>query len=164
MGHQRKPGAEAVVRGQPTHLPALIRWYLSDAGDDIPVRLHNRDTDDGGYPQWHGAFRAWLTSHPAHVDREGHIRSPFRFWLWQMASNSRTGRVAAEWLYHLAALRGDWIESSRLITPLTEDGEVMARIYAVATLQHFWRLMQTQPHRLVSKPKSEAQHVAEESA
>jgi len=102
-------------------------------------------------------------AHPAAVDREGHVRSPLRFWLWVMRGESRQGRVGAEFLYRLAVLKGDWLAAARTITPLTRDGEVMARIYAVATLQAIWRRMQTEPRRH-ERPRSEAQAVAETSA
>jgi len=152
------------VRGQPTQLAALSRWYMAAAADDIPVRIHSRDTADDGAPQLHPSFRGWLMAHPAACDREGHVRSPFRFWLWVMKGESRQGRVGAEFLYRLACLDGDWLAAARLITPLTDDGEVMARIYTVATLQAFWRRMATEPRRPAPKPKSDAQHSAEESA
>ena len=154
---------EAEVRGEPSHLAALVRWFMDAAQDDIPVRIHSRDTDDGGTPQWHGSFRVWLMAHPAVTDREGYVRSPFRFWLWVMRGESRQGRVGAEFLYRLAVFEGDWLTAARTITPLTDDGEVMARAFALMTLQAFWRRMQTEPRRPAPKPKSEAQHVAEVS-
>jgi len=152
------------MKGEPTHLAALVRWFMEVAAEDIPCRLHSRDTDAGGTPQWHGSFRARLTAHPAAVDREGHVRSPFRFWLWVMRGESRQGRVGAEFLYRLACLEGDWLAASRTITPLSDDGEIMARAFALVTLQAFWRRMQTAPRRPASKPKSDAQHAAEEAA
>jgi len=150
--------------GEPTHLAALVRWFMDAAADDIPIRLHSRDTADDGDPEWHPRFRAYLMAHPAAVDREGHVRSPFRFWLWVMRGESRQGRVGADFLYRLAVLEGDWLSAARTITPLSRDGEIIARAFAVATLQAFWRRMQTEPRRHVSGPKSEAQAVAETSA
>jgi hypothetical protein len=132
--------------------------------DDIPARIHSRDIDAGGAPQWHGAFRAWLTAPPSAVDREGHVRSPFRFWLWVMAGEGRSGRVRAEFLHRLAMFDGDWLAAIRVVTPVTDDGEVMARDFAVVSLQRFWRNMQTEPRRMEGGPKSESQHRAEEAA
>ena len=152
------------MRGEPTHLAALVRWFMDAAHDDIPQRIHNRDTADDGDPQWHAAFRAYLLAHPAATDREGHVRSPFRFWLWVMDGEGRSGRIRAHFLYHLARCDGDWIAAARTITPLTEDGEVVARDFAVRSLQQFWRMMQSEPRRTVAPPKSDAQHAAEESA
>ena len=150
--------------GQPTHLAALVKWFREAASDDIPTRIHSRDTADDGAPQFHPSFRSWLMAHPAAMDREGNIRSPFRFYLWRMRSESRQGRVGAEFLYRLACLDGDWLAAARTITTRTDDGEVMARVFAVSTLQAFWRRMQTEPRRPSNKPKSEAQHAAEEGA
>ena len=152
------------MTSQPTHLAALVRWYMDATSDDIPVRLHNRETADDGAPQMHPSLRAYLMAHPAAYDREGHVRSPFRFWLWVMRGESRQGRVGAEFLYRLACLEGDWLAAARTITPLTDDGEVMARAFAVVTLQAFWRRMQTEPRRHARAPKSEAQHAADSAA
>jgi hypothetical protein len=148
--------------GEPTHLAALVRWFMDAAADDIPVRLHSRDTADDGDPEWHPRFRAYLMAHPAAVDREGHVRSPFRWWLWIMRNEGRENRVMADYLYRLARFDGDWLAAARSITPLTEDGEIIAKAFAVAALQRFWRRMATEPRRHVEK--SEAQHTAEESA
>ena len=154
-----------MTHGQPSHLPALVRWFMLAAQDDIPVRIHSRETAENGNPEWHARFRAWLMAHPRTFDRDGDVISPFRFWLFVMKSESRQGRVAAEFLYRLACLDGDWLEACRTITPLTEDGEVMARAFAVTSLQVFWRRMQSTPRRFVSGPdKSEAQHAAESGA
>jgi hypothetical protein len=151
------------VQGQPTHLAALVRWFMDAAQDDSPQRIHSRDTADDGDPEWHPSFRAYLMAHPAATDREGHVRSPFRFWLWIMRGQGRRGRVGAEFLYDLARLEGDWLAAARRITPLTEDGEIMARSFAVDILQQFWRYMNTEPRRHV-REKSDAQHAAEENA
>ena len=50
------------------------------AGDSMYARSSAMIAEDGD-PEWHAAFRAYLMAHPAAVDREGHVRSPFRFWL-----------------------------------------------------------------------------------
>ena len=153
------------MRGQPTHLAALVRWFMDEAESAVPVRLHSRDTADDGDPDWHAAFRAYLMAHPAAVDREGHVRSPFRFWLWVMRGQGRRGRIGAQFLYDLARLEGDWLAAARRISPLTEDGELMARSFATDILLEFWRRMQTEPRRHVREPqRSEAQITAEESA
>ena len=152
------------MTGEPTHLAALVRWFMDEAAADLPVRLHSRDTAEDGDPEWHASFRAYLMAHPAAVDREGDVRSPFRFWLWVMSREGRENRVMAEWLYDLARSEGDWLASTRRITPLTEDGEIIAKSFAVAALQRFWRRMQCEPRRMERPPKSEAQHAAEEAA
>jgi len=153
------------MTGEPKHLAALVHWFMGAAADDIPARLHSRDTAEDGDPEWHAAFRAYLMAHPGAVDREGHVRSPLRFWLWIMTNEGRENRVMADYLYRLARLDGDWLAAARTITPLTDDGEVMARSFALAALQRFWRRMQTEPRRHIREPqKSEAQHSAEEAA
>jgi hypothetical protein len=142
----------------------LVRWFREASSDDLPVRTHSRDTDAGGVPDWHASFRAWLTAHPTAVDREGHVRSPFRFHLWVMSRGGWSGRVRAQFLYRLAVLDGDWLAAVRVAQMLTEDGEVMARDFATETLRQFWRRMQSEPRREVGGPKSESQHRAEEAS
>ena len=117
--------------------------------DDTPTRLHNRDTADDGAPQWHASLRSYLTAHPRSVDREGHVRSPYRWWLYTLRNEGRRGRVSAEFLFQLARHDGDWRSAVSTITPLTEDGEVVARVFAEQSLRRFWRMMQTEPRRHV---------------
>ena len=150
------------MAGEPRHLAALVRWFREAASDDIPARIHCRDIDDGGAPQWHAAFRAWLTADPRATDREGHVRSPFRFWLWTMRKSGWSGRVRADFLHRLAIYDGDWLNAVRSMPP--EDLEVMLRDFVVESLRQHWRNMQSEPRRHVAAPKSESQHQAEESA
>lgn len=151
------------MRGEPSHLAALVAWYLDAARERIPVRIHSRDTADDGSPDWHAQFRAYLMAHPSATDREGYVRDPLAHWLWVMKSEGRENRVMAEFLYRLGCLQGDWLAAARAITPLTDDGEVMAKAFAVAALQRLWRRMQTEPRKFIH-PKSDAQHAAEEAA
>ena len=151
------------MTGEPTHLAALVRWYKSVVADAIPTRLHTRDFSEGGTPEWHAAFRAWLMGAPGALDRDGNVKNPYRFWLWRMKGEGRQSRVAADFLYRLACLRYDWLAAVRTITPLTDDGEVVARAFAEDALRRFWRLMQSDPHYHQPR-KSEAQHAAEEAA
>lgn len=153
------------MRGEPKHLAGLIRWFMDEAEHDTPGRLHSREIADDGDFEWHASFRAYLMAHPGATDREGEVRSPFRFWLWVMQGEGLENRVMAEFLYRLARCDGDYIDAVRVVQPLTEDGEVIARSFALVALQRFWRRMQTTPRRAVRpKEKSEAQHAAEEGA
>ena len=151
--------------GEPRHLAGLIGWFMGEVADDIPVRLHSRDTADDGDPEWHPAFRRYIAGHPGAYDRDGEVHSPLRFWLWVMQGESWENRVMAEFLYRLARYEGDYLEAVRVVQPLTEDGEILARSFARDALRRFWRRMQTTPRRGVRvRDKSEAQHAAEEGA
>ena len=136
---------------EPRSLPSLLRWYRGVVEDDTPTRLHNRDTADDGAPQWHASLRAYLMASPRAVDDDGFVRSPYRFWLAVMRSESRQNRVAADFLFQLARRDGDWRSAVSTITPLTRDGEEIARCYAVVTLSAFWRRMATEPQRHLAK-------------
>lgn len=48
---------EAVLRSTFKDM-ALFASYWNE---EIPLRIHSRDTDDGGTPQWHSGFAMWLT-------------------------------------------------------------------------------------------------------
>ena len=153
------------MQGQPTHLAGLVKWFMDEARNDIPARIHSRDTAEDGDPEWHASFRAYIIGHPGAYDRDGIVRSPFRFWLWIMAGEGRENRVMSEFLYRLARYDGDYLAAIRVVQPLTEDGEIMARAFAVGALQRFWRRMQSTPYRSVrAKQKSEAQIAAEVGA
>jgi hypothetical protein len=38
-----------------------LAFFLDRLNAEIPQRIHSRETDDGGNPQWHRAFELWLT-------------------------------------------------------------------------------------------------------
>ena len=146
----------------PRHLPALIRWYISEVKAEMPTRLHSRETSEDGHLEWHRTFRTWMFAHPGATDADGNVRFPVRYWLWVWEGKGREKRVKARFLLRLGQNDGDWEAAVRAITPLTEDGEIVARTFALKALQDFWEQMQSVPMRSV-RDKSEAQHRAEES-
>ena len=93
---------------RPQSLAALLVWYRGEVSDAIPQRIHSRDFANDGSHQWHGAFRAWLTAHPAAENSEGELLSPLRFWLWRLGGNR------ARYLYMLGYLSGDWVAAGNL--------------------------------------------------
>ncbi len=151
---------------EPQSLAALLHWYRGVVGDRIiPIRIHNRDTDDGGYLQWHGAFRAYLTAHPMATDREGFIRDPLAFHLWQMAGKGAKGNRRAEFLYRLACLDFDWLAAVHARPKMSGLAVDMCEAYAHASLRILWRMCQSEPVKFERKTeKSEAQLDAEEAA
>jgi hypothetical protein len=92
----------------PQSLAGLLAWYRSEVDAAIPQRIHAKAIDAGGAPEWHGAFRVYLTAHPAQEDHEGNLVSPLRFWLWRM------GGKRARYLHALAFVEFDWIMASAL--------------------------------------------------
>jgi hypothetical protein len=38
----------------------LTDWFIERARAELPMRIHSRDTDDGGYPQWHPSFTSYI--------------------------------------------------------------------------------------------------------
>lgn len=36
-------------------------WFLARLQAEMPSRIHTRETDDGGAPQWAAQFQSWLT-------------------------------------------------------------------------------------------------------
>ena len=116
---------------EPRRINALIAWYRREVDDSIPGRIHSRDIDGGGAPEWHGRFRAWLTAHPAAEDRDGNLIDPLRFWLWRM------GRRGA-FLYTLACVDFDWHVAARHWHVFDDDA---AHDYTRESLRRLWRMM-----------------------
>ena len=159
------------MTGEPRNLSALIRWYSEAVGDAIPTRLHSRQMSEGGTPEWHAAFRAWLLAHPAATAREGYIRSPLRYWLWVLHRNGGRDKRRAEFLWRLAYADGDDMDAVHGRLSMSEWGQDMAEAYAIASLRILWRMMQSEPVKfergpstVVDQGKSESQHRAEEAA
>ena len=163
------------MTGEPSTLSALLHWYRAEVGDDIPIRIVTRAIDEGGAPQWHGAFRAWLTAPPDQEDKEGNVISPLRYWLHQMGTTGRAGR-RARFLFILASIDFDWNMAARIHGIYDSDA---AHDYTRATLGRLWRLMYSvgkgadgQPMVFVNEPrrevafteKSESQVRAEDAA
>lgn len=154
-------------------LADLLRWLATAWAAEIPIRLHVHETDDGGKPQWHAAFRAFLAA--LDTDREGDIMRPVRAHWRALAHSSGSGGRRARWLYVLACSGWDWRLACRRIGPiemLGPWGDDLALDYATATLTEFHRRCQSEPRKFVRAPrgalarvgKSEAQHNAEEAA
>lgn len=93
---------------RPSSLTALLSWYRSEVDAAIPQRLHVHSLDDGGAPEWHGAFRAYLDAHPASEDHDGALLNPLRYWLWRMSG----GRE--RFLHALAMVDFDWVMAANL--------------------------------------------------
>lgn len=46
-------------------------WELASYwNDELPIRIHNRETSDGGTPEWHPDFARWLTRADKFDDRK----------------------------------------------------------------------------------------------
>ena len=154
------------MSSEPTSLHSLIAWYREAVDDTIPTRLHNRDIDDGGNPQWHGQFRAYLTAHPCVTDKEGYVRDKLAFWLWTMSRGGPKNKRRAEFLHRLAVLDFDWLEAVHARRSMSKWAGDMAEDYTVASLRILWRKMQSEPEIRVRPPvdKSDAQKDAEAAA
>lgn len=162
-------------REQPSNLHDLVRWFREAWESEMPTRLHSRDTDAGGSPDWHGEFKAYLTASVYAIDEEGSARRPMAVH-WTRWSNS-TGRDAsrARFLYTLVC-KGYSVPNAwqALKGTPTELGAVARDDFAYRTLARFWEVCQTPPRVYPPRPKedrkgalsrvgkSEAQHHAEE--
>jgi len=58
---------------RPTHEPRtlreLVRALRTAYAEEVPSRLHNRDTDEGGHPAWTPEFTRYLAGADAATDR-----------------------------------------------------------------------------------------------
>jgi len=127
------------VTGEPRSLSALIAWYRDEVDATIPQRIHSRDTAEDGDPEWHSAFRRWLTAHPAAEDRDGQLLSPLRYWLWRVEClEAKSNGRRATFLANLAYLDFDW-KRAAVYAGVLDHGA--AHDYAVASLRRLWLLM-----------------------
>jgi hypothetical protein len=174
-----------VTDEQPS-LSSLVRWFASEVGDAIPVRLHSRDTDSGGVPEFHQAFVQWLDAPDGALDREGYIKFPLRYWISRMGDQGRAGK-RARFCWLLAQCDFDWRRAAFLNKSAADDDA--AHDYARATLLRLRGLMydadgtphqpviskrgqcaekgcvnKTSHYRCRDHEKSESQHRAEEAA
>jgi hypothetical protein len=159
---------------EPKSLGQYVAWYRREVADlPVPIRLHSRDTDSGGTPDWSGGLRAWLSGNPCSVDREGYVISWLRCRLGELYRHGGKDKRRSEFLWRLAYNDGDWLTAVRSSSRADRQGEYTrshwpetecAR-YAEASLRILWRLMQSEPVRYVRPPveKSESQHRAEEA-
>lgn len=64
------------VAAKPRTLRALLYWAHNEYAAECSDRLHGRDLDDGGAPQWSAPFGSHLRAHVDEiVDRDGRSRS-----------------------------------------------------------------------------------------
>lgn len=65
-----------------SHEPRTLREYvhvLTKAyRDEVPGRIHSRDLDSGGAPEWTPQFADYLTASDRATDTEDNYRTPFR--------------------------------------------------------------------------------------
>jgi hypothetical protein len=132
-----------VTISKPSSLSSLIAWYRSEVDAAIPQRINEQGLDMSGAPQWHGAFRAYLTMHPAAEDDAGGLRSPLRYWLW------RLGGGRERYLHALAMVDFDWVTASNL--RLVGDRDA-AHDYTRESLKRLHRLMYDD-HGLPREPR-----------
>ena len=170
---------------EPKSLPALTRWFREEWQAEMGSgRIHVRDTDAGGSPEFHARFLDLinLARDPAgRLDRaeEKRLKSfPIRWNLRQMARASMRGRRRAMYLYRLTLTDYDPHETARRTTRLAvamdEHGRDWIEDYATLTLQKLWdRCQDPRTHDTDGKPrtfvqrrisKSEAQSAAEAAA
>lgn len=174
---------------EPKSLLHLVRWFRAEWQAEMGSgRIHVRDTDAGGDPEWHARFKAiveipvkqgdpleWVGSQAPHL--------PMRFYLWKMAKGSERGRRRARFLFRLACTDFDWLETARrtsnLAKSMDEHGVDWAEDYAETCLRRLWAMYadpeRTEadqhgrpvgPRTFVQKRigKSEAQSAAESAA
>lgn len=62
----------------PDVITKMSHWLEIFAGEwhqELPQKLHGRELDDMGAPQWHPEFSRWLLRHETREERHGH-RNP----------------------------------------------------------------------------------------
>ena len=113
-------------------LSALLSWYREEVDAAIPQRIHSKDIDRGGAPEWHGAFRRYLTAPATAEDKEGALSNPLAYWVWTMPKRRRL------YLERLAYMDFDWRWTAQLHGVLDQDA---AYDYTIETLRRLRRRM-----------------------
>ncbi len=162
-------GSRRVTR-EPHDLSSLVRWFRHEWQAEMGSgRLHVRETDGGGAPNWHARFRQLIEGEQ--------LRSfPVRYHLASMSRASQRGMRRAEFCFRLACTDYDVLATVRATSPAgyDEHGEDWALDYAEMCLRRLWRKVTDvaandpsdgRPRRYLPRVgKSEAQHRAEEAA
>lgn len=155
---------------EPKSLSSLISWFRHEWQAEMGTgKIHSRDTDEGGAPDWHARFKALIEAE--------NLRSfPVRYHLAGMARASRRGTRRAEFIFRLACTDYDVLATVRATSPagFDEHGEDWALDYAEMCLRRLWRKVTDvaandpsdgRPRRYLPRTgKSESQHRAEEAA
>jgi hypothetical protein len=155
---------------EPANLSRLVSWFRHEWHAEMGSgRIHVRDTDEGGAPDWHQRFKDLINETDLH-------RFPMRYHLDRMSRSSTRGSRRAVFLFRLACSDFDVLSTVRATSPAgyDEHGEEWALDYAEASLRRLYRQATDvsvndpdsgRPRRYLPRVgKSEAQHRAEEAA
>lgn len=167
---------------EPSSLAALLKWFRTEWQAEMGSgRIHVRDTDAGGDPDWHARFRALVElpkvkdGDPVEWTGSSSTSLPLRYHLRNMARASHRGRTRAEFLFRLACLDFDVMVAARHTSPAAWDhhGEQWALDFAENSLRRLHRRCidprwndAEGPRTFVQRRigKSEAQSAAEDAA
>ena len=162
------------MKSEPGSLSALLRWFRHEWTAEMGAgRIHVRDTDEGGDPDWHGLFARIVERTAEERTGSSSPGLPIRFHLRGMARGSHRGRARAEFLFRLACHDFDVMATARETSPAAYDchGEQWALDFAEASLRRLhrrcfdvrWNDQDNKPRRYLPR-KSEAQSIAEAAA
>ena len=61
-----------------SHTSKWMSAFRAEWHEEIPLRLHSRDFDDAGNPQWHPEFAAWLQGVGRNSERRTRLTQAMR--------------------------------------------------------------------------------------
>lgn len=80
--------------------------------DELPMKIHNREIDEGGAPQWSDEFRRWISVEGHHIPGSGDRLRTTRAFRKLRKKNAREYEV----LYRTVVLRYDLEDTAEWLT------------------------------------------------
>ena len=123
-------------RTQPPRLRELVRDLRRAYQDEVPSRIHSRDTDAGGDPAWSPEFTRYLTGSDFATDKDDDIyTTPFRACYAAMTRSAQEGtRRRAAIVFRIVAAGNDPAEAAMIEGAPEWDASACAR----RALELFW--------------------------
>lgn len=119
--------------------PRTLRQYVHELrkayADEVPGRIHSRDTDAGGAPEWTPAFTHYLDGKPSATDPDETYLTPFRAALAYFEDHPDTAQRA----------RGEVVRALVIAGHATDEAcrgwQPFERVIALHACRVFWRAM-----------------------
>lgn len=135
-----------------THEPRTLREYVHELRkayqDEVPGRIHSRDLDAGGAPEWTPQFTRYLTGSPRSTDEEDNYLRPFSAALAYLTTHADEAMRERGVIVRRIVCGGDQPEEA------ASRYQPFNRVVALNACRVFWRSMSDV--RIVTKRKEAA--------
>lgn len=118
--------------------PQTLREYVHELrkayADEVPGRLHSRDTDAGGVPEWTPAFAHYIDGRPSATNPDETYVTPFRAAITFMERGDVAQQMRATVIRWVVVGGMDPTEAAKQWAPFE-------RVVALHACRAFWRAM-----------------------